>query len=145
MYLLLSTLQVPLLREAGVQQIFNASPLNMGLLSSQGAQEWHLAPPALRQACSDANAHLSTKRSTTLQSVALGFGLGSTTELGCNTVVGCTMPEHVSELMERWNMLYALSHEEGACSSEKRTQALSDQSRDEHEVKEILGKTGLLK
>lgn len=142
----LNCVQVPLLRQAGVQQIFNASPLNMGLLSAQGPQEWHLAPPSLREACAEANSYLSKERGTTLQSVALGFGLNSTREMGCNTVVGCTMVEHVHELLERWNTLYASeSEEEAACEGAEREEALKMQSENEESVKAILGKTGLLK
>jgi len=116
----------------------------MGLLSAQGAQEWHLAPPELRQACHDSNTYLSKERGTTLQSVALGFGLNSTREFGCNTVVGCTMPEHVTELMDRWKLLFA-DKEDGGLHGSLRDEALSSQAQDEDRVKEILGKTGYLK
>lgn len=119
----------------------------MGLLSAQGAQDWHLAPPSLRQACRESNDYLTRYRSTTLQSVALGFGLKSTRELGCNTVVGCTVPTHVMELMERWNSLYKEEdeEEEDEESRKKRKEALRIQIDNEEIVKTILGKTGLVK
>lgn len=133
-----------MLRQAGVQQIFNASPLNMGLLSAQGAQDWHLAPPELKKACHDSNAYLVAERNTTLQSVALGFGLNSTRELGCNTVVGCTLPEHVIELMQRWKLLFA-DKIDGGIHGQQRVDALAVQAQNEEKVKEILGETGYLK
>lgn len=121
----------------------------MGLLSAQGAQDWHLAPSSLRQACRESNEYLTRYKSTTLQSVALGFGLKSTRELGCNTVVGCTVPTHVMELMERWNSLYKEEEEEeeedDEESSKRRKEALRIQIENEEIVKMILGKTGLVK
>lgn len=116
----------------------------MGLLSAQGAQDWHLAPAELQQACHDSNTYLSKERDTTLQSVALGFGLNSTREFGCNTVVGCTMPEHVTELMNRWKLLFA-DKLDGGLHGTSREEALLIQAQNEDKVKEILGKTGYLK
>lgn len=116
----------------------------MGLLSAQGAQEWHLAPAALRDACRESNSYLANEKNTTLQSVALGFGLNSTREMGCNTVVGCTLPEHVHELMQRWKLLYADKLDGGAVG-EERKHALERQEQNEKKVREIIGKTGYLK
>lgn len=116
----------------------------MGLLSAQGAQDWHLAPSSLREACVEANDYLTTQRSTTLQSVALGFGLNSSSSMGCNTVVGCTIPQHVYELMERWKSLYA-DNLDGGLVGVEREEALNKQREDEESVKAIIRKTGLLK
>lgn len=116
----------------------------MGLLSEQGPQDWHLAPAKLREACNEANKALVDSRNSTLQAVALGFGLNSTRELGCNTVVGCTTPQHVYELLERWRSLFA-APVEGGRDDEKRIRSLDIQRQNESLVTDILGKTGLLK
>ncbi|PWA03054.1 hypothetical protein BB558_000787 [Smittium angustum] len=57
---------VPLLRSAGVKYVIMASPLSMGLLRSEGPQDWHPASQELKDAvtecikrCSERNVNLS--------------------------------------------------------------------------------------
>lgn len=99
----------PALRQTGVRQIVNASPLSMGLLRSSGPQDWHPAPPELRAASVEASTLCKQAYHTTLERVSLGFGLGSFDpdhQSNGAVVVGCGSVGEVEECMEVWNALY---------------------------------------
>lgn len=83
----------------------------MGLLTANGPPYWHPAPPALRDACKEAHEWLASGSgnlpASSLQSEALRYGLGSALPaaaggLGITAVIGCTLPEHVEELVKIW-------------------------------------------
>lgn len=147
-YLAAASSQAPLFRKAGVQQVLNASPLNMGLLTTLGPQPWHLAPPSLRSACAAAAAELSSAHSTSLEAVANGFGLASTQhELGCNTVIGCSVPEHVEQVLSIWKALYTPldgSSPHAAQEQASREASIAAQKHHEAAVKKLLKETGYL-
>lgn len=113
--LLLILYQIQLFREAGVTHVTNASPLNMGLLTSAGPPYWHLAPQPLRDACLEINEQLEHRSTdaaaTTIQAVALGFALKSSLPVsrgGLDTpvVVGCSHPSHLHDCIRIWQTLY---------------------------------------
>lgn len=131
---------LPHFRQAGVGIVLNASPLNMGLLSTQGAHFWHLAPDTLKAACKEAAEKLISEKQTTLQAVALGYGLKSSTFPSCHTVVGCNTPAHVEELMTAWNTLYA----GGDVTDSGKEVATKTQHENEEFVWEFLRPTGYL-
>lgn len=66
---------------AGVQTVMNASPLNMGLLTTQGPPAWHPASPELRRAVDEAkeivrDSGLSVAgRPVKMEDVAVSFGM----------------------------------------------------------------------
>ena len=147
-YLVAKLSQAPLFRKAGVQQVLNASPLNMGLLTTSGPQSWHLAPPSLRSACAAAAAELSSAHATSLEAVANGFGLASTRkELGCNTVIGCSIPEHVDQVLRIWKALYAprdAFSTDAAQGQASREASIAAQRQHEAVVRDLLKETGYL-
>ena len=98
---------IPLFEAAGVKQVISASPLSMGLLRNEGGQVWHPASPALQKAREDA-VQLITKAGTTLEAVALGYGLASAGSSATHTpiVVGLSTPEEVHETMRVFSQLY---------------------------------------
>jgi L-galactose dehydrogenase len=61
-------------RERGIGLI-NASPLHMGILTEHGPQEWHPAPPAVREAGRKA-AEFCRSHGADISDVALRFSLG---------------------------------------------------------------------
>jgi L-galactose dehydrogenase len=63
----------PVAKRHGIGLI-NASGLNMGLLTEAGPQDWHPAPPELREAGRQA-VHLCRQRGADLSRVALRFCL----------------------------------------------------------------------
>ena len=99
---------IPLFEAAGVEQIISASPLSMGILRNDGGPAWHPATPALQQACKDAIA-VAAKAGTTLEAVALGYGLTSAGSSTSHTpiVVGLSTPDEVHETMRVYSQLYS--------------------------------------
>ena len=102
---------IPLFYSAGVKQVISASPLSMGLLRTAGPQDWHPASPEVKVATREAISRVA-ELGTTLEDVALGFGLTSATIPGTTsgpdtpTVVGLSTPEEVHETMRVYNSLY---------------------------------------
>jgi aryl-alcohol dehydrogenase-like predicted oxidoreductase len=62
---------LPLLESLGVGLV-NASPLSMGLLSTRGAPDWHLADPELKAACMKA-AELVAERGEDIAKLAVQY------------------------------------------------------------------------
>jgi len=62
---------LPLLNECGVGLV-NASPLSMGLLGTRGTPDWHLASPALKEACLRA-AQFAAERGEDIAKLAIQF------------------------------------------------------------------------
>ena len=85
---------------AGVKQLITASPLCMGLLTSD-PPEWSLAPEKLKLASSEAVDVCSTWAGG-LPDVALGFSYRNARHLGISTVVGMGSFEQVHETMRIW-------------------------------------------
>lgn len=98
---------IPLLKDAGVKQIVNASPLGMGLLrsSSDGPFKWHPAPPELQKVVRHAS-EICKDCGTTLERVALWSGLGlrtaskNTGEAILPTAIGMSSASEVDDAME---------------------------------------------
>jgi len=65
---------LPLLDKHGVGLV-NASPISMGLLSTRGTPEWHLASPELKAACLRA-AELVAERGGDIAKLAIQFSTG---------------------------------------------------------------------
>lgn len=127
-------------------QIFASSPLNMGLLTSQGPQFWHLAPQSLRDACSASAELLKKTRNTDLETVALGFGLSSMERHGCPVLVGCSEMPHIVQLIKVWRKLWQpLEADADLVRQQKRQQAIATQEKDEELIMAILRGTKYLK
>jgi len=82
---------VPYLKEKGVG-IINASPLSMGLLSNQGAPDWHPACDEIKHTCAQAAAFCRDQGVDIVQ-LAVQFSV-SNTDLA-TTLVGTANPEHL--------------------------------------------------
>jgi D-arabinose 1-dehydrogenase len=91
---------------AGVQTVMNASPLNMGLLTTSGPPAWHPASPELRQCVDEAKQLVQdsgvtvASRPVKIEDVAVSFGMrdvgdGPTPPV----VVGCSTLDQVSWLV----------------------------------------------
>jgi D-arabinose 1-dehydrogenase len=91
---------------AGVQTVMNASPLNMGLLTTSGPPAWHPAPSELRQCVEEAKQLVQdsgvtvASRPVKIEDVAVSFGMrdvgdGPTPPV----VVGCSTLDQVSWLV----------------------------------------------
>lgn len=107
----------------------------MGLLRTEGGQPWHPASPEMKVASEQA-AKLMLSKGTTLEKVALSFGLASVdltpgaTET--TTVIGLSTPREVHETMAVYAALYAEGKEkrsgrrpgEGLSENAKETMAL---------------------
>ncbi|GAA97114.1 uncharacterized protein L969DRAFT_96995 [Mixia osmundae IAM 14324] len=121
---------LPMLFDAGLLQVVNASPFSMGMLTRRGAPDWHPAPAQLRQAvrdlseeiikshppkgglASDVQGHEAPR--TTIERVALAYGLSSASPLAKQatvTAVGFSSPEEVEEALAVYELVY------GKCSS----------------------------
>jgi len=91
--------------------VINASPLHMGVLTQQGAPDWHPAPPQVHQAAREA-AEFCKSRGTNLSDIALQFcvrysrvattlvGMSTTQEVYRNldTLAGTVAPEVVQQV-----------------------------------------------
>ncbi len=88
---------LPYLESKGVG-VVNASPLSMGLLTPQGAPEWHPAPPALKAAAAAAAAAAATAGAS-LPRVALVEALRAPAGIA-TTLVGMCTPAEVEENVE---------------------------------------------
>ncbi|KAL8284088.1 hypothetical protein RQP46_004837 [Phenoliferia psychrophenolica] len=137
---------IPLFEAAGVKQVISASPLSMGLLRNEGGQAWHPASPELLKAQAEAVA-VVTKAGTTLEAVALGYGLASAGSSASHTpiVVGLSTPEEVHETMRVYAELY--SNPEARAAREPGTgtfagEAQKKQVELEGQVAEIIRKAG---
>jgi L-galactose dehydrogenase len=82
----------PFAEERGIGLI-NASPLHMGILTEQGAPEWHPAPPGVRSAVRKV-AELCQSRGANLSDIALRFCLDYPN--AATTLVGMSTTEQVS-------------------------------------------------
>jgi L-galactose dehydrogenase len=88
---------VPDLKEKQVG-IINASPLSMGLLTEQGAPDWHPASAEIRAACARAAA-FCRERGTDISKLALQFSVAHP-DLA-TTLVGTASPENMTKNV-RW-------------------------------------------
>jgi L-galactose dehydrogenase len=86
----------PVAQELGIGLI-NASALNMGVLTEQGASSWHPAPRELREAGQRA-VRLCQDRGVSLPEVALRFALDHTGV--SSTLVGMSTTRHVQECLK---------------------------------------------
>ena len=117
----------------------------MGLLTSSGPQAWHLAPQTLRDACSASADLLKKARQTNLESVALGFGLGSMQKYQCPTLVGCSELGHIMQLVEVYRKLWEpLEDDASPDRIEKRKKAIARQEGNEELIMAILRGTKYL-
>ena len=82
---------MPTAQERGVG-VISASPLCMGLLTSQGPPTWHPAPQALRSAAADA-ARMCSARDMSLSELAIQFAVRN--EGIATTLVGMCTREQV--------------------------------------------------
>lgn len=83
---------LPYLRERQGLGVINASPLSMGLLSTEGPPQWHPAPRELREKCQQAAAYC-TARGVDLSTIALQF---SVSHPGIDsTLIGMFTCDHV--------------------------------------------------
>ena len=87
----LSALLIPFAEERGIG-VINASPLHMGVLTEQGAPEWHPAPPEIHQAAKQA-VEFCQSQGTDLSEVALRFCLDSSRVV--TTLVGMSTTQQV--------------------------------------------------
>jgi aryl-alcohol dehydrogenase-like predicted oxidoreductase len=81
---------VPLLRDAGVASVVNASPLSMGLLRAGPSPAWHPAPATLRavvRECGVAKPEAASFR----YGLRAGWDVGVPTVTGCSTVAELEM------------------------------------------------------
>lgn len=85
---------------AGVRQLLTASPLSMGLLTTN-PPEWSPAPAELKSASSEA-ADVCSAWAGGLPDIALGFSYRNARHLGISTVVGMGSLEQVHETMRVW-------------------------------------------
>lgn len=70
--------------------VMNASPLGMGLLTSQGPPDWHPAPADLKHRCAEA-AELCASRGVPIERLALRFAVAP---VGfASTIVGTASPD----------------------------------------------------
>jgi L-galactose dehydrogenase len=92
----------PVAKEHGVRLI-NAAALNMGVLTEQGASDWHPAPAKLREAGQEA-VKLCRSRGINLPGVALRFAFDH--NYVSSTLVGMSTQQHVQESL---NVLAAKS------------------------------------
>jgi len=94
---------------AGVQEVTNAAPLAMGILTSSGGPEWHPARSeegGMYEACRQAAA-LCRERGTSLEEVALNFGykevrLGDGQGEAVPVVIGCKSIEEIKRTIKQW-------------------------------------------
>jgi D-arabinose 1-dehydrogenase len=82
----------------------------MGLLRTTGGQPWHPASAEMKLA-SEESARLILEKGSTLEKVALTFGLSSVDltpgSVETTTVIGLSTPEEVHETVEVYAELYA--------------------------------------
>lgn len=82
---------LPLLEQRGVGLV-NASPLSMGLLSTRGTPEWHLASPELKAACKRA-AELCASRGQDVAKLAVQYSTSN--ERIPTTLVSTANPDNI--------------------------------------------------
>lgn len=85
---------------AKVQTVMNASPLNMGLLTTSGPPAWHPASPELRQCVNEAKEIVQAsglmvgegdaKRPAKIEDLAVSFGMRDVGADSPPVVVGCS-------------------------------------------------------
>jgi D-arabinose 1-dehydrogenase len=85
---------------AGVGQLLTASPLSMGLLTSN-PPKWSPAPEKLKSASAEA-VDLCSAWTGGLPNIALGFSYRTARDLGMPAVVGMGSLEQVHETMRVW-------------------------------------------
>jgi len=106
--------------DAGVEEMTNAAPLAMGILTASGGPEWH---PARAQrdgifaACQEA-VQLCKERGTSIEEVSLNFGYKEV-KMRKGTVlpvvIGCKSIEEIKRTIKQWrevNVLGVRSEEE---------------------------------
>lgn len=94
------------LREAGVRNVLNASPLSMGLFRSTGPPSWHPANPALREQASQCAKYCSNsvKDELPIECVATSWSLSQAKEHGIDsTVIGCCKAQEVLQALDALN------------------------------------------
>lgn len=130
----------PQFHKAGVRQLINASPLCMGLLRSAGPMPWHPAPPPLREACAKASEMCLKVYETTLERVALGFGLEESETVP--VVVGFSKVEEVKECLKVRNELFDSEDED----EEREMRNLRRERFDEmvREIRKVLMESGYM-
>ncbi|WP_027085510.1 aldo/keto reductase [Cohnella panacarvi] len=82
---------LPLLDARGVGLV-NASPLSMGLLSTRGTPDWHLASPELKETCLKAARYLES-RGEDIAKLAIQFSTGN--ERVPTTLVSTANPDNI--------------------------------------------------
>ena len=93
----------PRFRGAGVKHIINGSPLSMGLLRAEPAQDWHPAPPSLKEACRRASETCEEKYGQKLVGVALRFAM----RFQGTTCSGCSSLDELDEALKSWRTVEA--------------------------------------
>lgn len=85
---------VPYLKEQGVA-IISASPMSMGLMTTQGTAEWNPAPDHLKATCMEAAKHAESQ-GVPLPKLALKYSIKSAAAADIDiTLVGMSSPEEV--------------------------------------------------
>lgn len=96
----------PLFHHQGIPQVINASPFSMGLLTTQGPQDWHPAPMELKKLCNRIGRMCDEKYQIRFEKVALRFGIGCFDHqqegVKNSVVVGFSGVEEVEECVEIW-------------------------------------------
>jgi L-galactose dehydrogenase len=77
--------------------IINASPLGMGLLTNQGAPDWHPASDDIKEACARAAAHCR-ERGVDIAKLAMQFALANPNIH--TTLVGTANPDNIRKNVE---------------------------------------------
>lgn len=88
---------IPLLEQLGVGLV-NASPLSMGLLSTRGTPDWHLASPELKSTCLRA-AQFAAERGEDIAKLAIQFSTAN--ERIPTTLVSTANPDNIRK-NARW-------------------------------------------
>lgn len=81
--------------------LLNASPLSMGLLTDQGPQSWHPAPPEIKAAAREA-AELCRQRGTNIASLGMQFAFSEPHI--ASTITGAARAEEVDRNVEALNL-----------------------------------------
>jgi L-galactose dehydrogenase len=90
----------PVLKKHGIG-LLNASPLHMGILTEQGAPEWHPAPERVKTAGQNI-VKLAQSKGIDVTSAALRFCLDHSDVL--STFVGMSKPEHVDANLKAFEL-----------------------------------------
>ncbi|KAI8342900.1 NADP-dependent oxidoreductase domain-containing protein [Chlamydoabsidia padenii] len=109
----------PLLRQAGVRYILNASPLNMALFRDAGPPDWHPAHKKLRQAAHQC-AQLAKDNGYNISTLASMFAFSGRSTFQLNsTVIGLERKEEVQQAISAWKTVKAREHGSEQVSSDE--------------------------